>query len=142
MECYFCSNPGRLGYRKIMLELWNSKGLFFTTGQQLVDQDNNIRKRGWLTEIELEEIKRNIELDNNNKNDTDPDNITPQETNTTAMSEEELSLEQVDETPNENQNALYIIKKPFNEEKEKLFEMLVTLMVSIEGKETTIEKCG
>ena len=102
MECYFCSNPGRLGYRKIMLELWNSKSLFFTTGQQLVDQDNNIRKRGWLTEIELEEIKRNIELDNNNKNDTDPDNITPQETNTTAMSEEELSLEQVDETPNEN----------------------------------------
>ena len=31
MECYFRSNPSRLGYRKRMLELWNSKGLFFIT---------------------------------------------------------------------------------------------------------------
>ena len=75
-----------------MLELWNSKGLFFIIGQQLVDQANNIHKRGWLTEIELEEIKKNIKLDNNNRNDTDPD-VTPQD-------------------------ALYIIKKSFNEEEE------------------------
>ena len=92
-----------------MLELWNSKGLFCIIGQQLVDQANNIHKRGWLTEIELEEIKKNIKLDNNNRNDTDPD-VTPQD-------------------------ALYIIKKSFNEEEEKLFERLVTLMGSIEENE-------
>ena len=49
------------------------------------------------------------------------------------MSEEEPSIEQVDETPNENQDTWYTIKKPFNKEEEKLFERLVTTMDSIEG---------
>ena len=92
MECYFRSNPSRLGYRKRMLELWNGTGLFFIKEQWLVDQANNIRKRGWLTEIELEEIERKIELGNDNRNNTDPDNVTPQKANTTTMSEEERLL--------------------------------------------------
>ena len=88
-----------------MLQLWNSKSLFFITEKRLVDQPNNIRKMGWLIEIELEEIETKIELDNGNKNDTNPDNVTAQETNTTTMSEEEPSSEHVDETSNENQDA-------------------------------------
>ena len=63
-----------------MLELWNSK-------------TKNIRKRVWLTEIELEKIYKKIELDNGNRNDADPDFVTPQETNTTSMYEEEPSIE-------------------------------------------------
>ena len=63
MECYFRSNPSRLKYRKRMLELWNSKGLFFITEQRLVDQANNTCKSVWLTEIELEEIERKIKID-------------------------------------------------------------------------------
>ena len=43
--------------------------------------------------------KRGIKADNGNKNDTDSDNVKTQETNTATMSEEELSIEQVDETP-------------------------------------------
>ena len=93
-----------------MLKLWNSKGLFFITEQRLVYLANNICTRGWLTEIELEEIKKKIELDNGNMNDTDTENVTLQETNTTTMSKEEPSIEQVDETPNENQDAWYTIK--------------------------------
>ena len=76
MEFYFCSNPSRLGYRKRMLELWNSKSLFFITEQRLVDQANTIRQRGWLTEIELEKKKRKIELDNSNSDDTDTERRT------------------------------------------------------------------
>ena len=83
MGCYFRCNPSRLGYRKRMLGLWNSKGLFFIIEQRLVDQADNIRKKGQLTEVELEEIKRKIEFDNGNRNDTDPENVTPLETNTT-----------------------------------------------------------
>ena len=45
MECYFRNNPSRLGYSKRILELWNSKGLFFITEQWLVDQANNTPKR-------------------------------------------------------------------------------------------------
>ena len=130
MECYFCSNPSRMGYRKRMLELWNIKGLFFITKWRLVDQANSIRKRGWLAEIELEETERKIELNNGNRNDTDLDNVTPKETNNTTMSEEESSIEQVDQIP-KNQNAQYTIKEPFNEEEEKLFKTLVNLMDSI-----------
>ena len=62
MECYFHSNPGRLGYWKRMLELWNSKGLFFITELWLVDQANNIPKSGCLTEIELEEKEKKLSL--------------------------------------------------------------------------------
>ena len=57
--------------------------------------------KGCLTETELED-KRKLELDNDNWNNTDPDNVTFQETNTTVMSEEELSIKPVNETPNEN----------------------------------------
>ena len=130
MECYFCSNPSRMGYRKRMLELWNIKGLFFITKWRLVDQANSIRKRGWLTEIELEETERKMELNNGNRNDTDLDNVTPKETNNTTMSEEESFIEQVDQIP-KKQNAQYTIKEPFNEEEEKLFKTLVNLMDSI-----------
>ena len=87
-----------------------------------------------MAEIELEETKRKNELNNGNRNNTDPDNVTPQETNTTTMSEE-LSIEQVDETMNENQDAWYTIKEPLDEEDNTFFERLVTLMVSIEGNE-------
>ena len=130
IECYFRSNPSRLRDQERMLGLWNSKGLFFITEQWLVDQTNNIHKKGQLNKIKLEDIKRKIELDNSYKNDTDPENITSQETNTTTMFEEELSFEQINETPNANKNVWYTIKQPFNEEEEKLFERLVTLIGS------------
>ena len=51
------------------------------------------------------------------------------------MSEEDPFIEQVDKTPNENQDAWYSIKEPFNEEQEKLFERLVKLMSSIAENE-------
>ena len=127
MECYFRSNPSRLRDQERMLGLWNSKGLFFITEQWLVDQTNNIHKKGQLNKIKLEDIKRKIELGNSYKNDTDPENVTPQETYTATMFEEELSFEQMNETSNANKNIWYTIKQPFNKEEEKLFERLVTL---------------
>ena len=36
-------------------------GMFNVTEQKLVDQNNNILKRKWLSDLELEEIQRNIE---------------------------------------------------------------------------------
>ena len=62
---FLLSNATR--YRKRLLKLWNRKGLFFITEQWLVDQVNNICKRGWLTKILLEEIERKIELDNDKR---------------------------------------------------------------------------
>ena len=60
MECYYLSMPSRNGYRKRMLQIWVEKGMFHGTEQRLVDQANQIRKKQWLSELELDEIGRLI----------------------------------------------------------------------------------
>ena len=44
-----------------MLQIWVEKGMFQVTEQRLVDQANQLRKKQWLSELELEEIGRLIE---------------------------------------------------------------------------------
>ena len=61
MECYYQSEPKRNGYRKRMHKCWVDKGMFPVTEQRLLDQKNNIIKRNWVTDLELEEMRRNIE---------------------------------------------------------------------------------
>ena len=63
MECYYQSVPSRNGYRKRMLQIWVERGLFQVTEQRLVDQANQIRKKRWLSDLdlELEEIRRSVE---------------------------------------------------------------------------------
>ena len=39
---------------------WNKMGMFNVTEQRLVNQKNNILKKKWLSDLELEEIQRNI----------------------------------------------------------------------------------
>ena len=64
MECYYRSRPfdenGKpvRGYRQRMFREWRNKGLFESTGRRICDQARAIRKNGWLSEIELETIKR------------------------------------------------------------------------------------
>ena len=58
MECYYQSTPSRNGYRKRMLQIWVEKGMFQVTEQRLVVQANQIRTKQWLSELELEEIRR------------------------------------------------------------------------------------
>ena len=47
-----------------MLDLWGEKGMFIVTDQRLVDQSNQIKKKGWLTDLELDEIISRIEYGN------------------------------------------------------------------------------
>ena len=61
MECYYLSEPGKIGYRKRMHAIWNQQEMSSVTEQRLVDQANQIRKRKWLSDLELEEINRNIQ---------------------------------------------------------------------------------
>ena len=61
MECFYLSKPGKRIYRKKMHRLWMERSMFQVTEQRLVDQANQIQKKKWLSDIELEEIKRNIE---------------------------------------------------------------------------------
>ena len=82
IECYYLSEPGKKGYRKRMHIIWNQQEMFSVTEQRLVDQANQIRKRKWLSNLELEEINRNIpdaaygqmteDTSNREKNDVNP----------------------------------------------------------------------
>ena len=60
MECYLLSEPKIRGYRKGMLSLWQQKGMFWVSEQRLVDQANTIRRNSWMTELEIEQMKRKV----------------------------------------------------------------------------------
>ena len=44
-----------------MHAVWNKIEMFNVTDERLVDQNNNILKRNWVSDSELEEIQRNTE---------------------------------------------------------------------------------
>ena len=52
-----------------MLSLWLNEGMFWVSEQRLVDQANTIRRNSWMTELEIEELERNLaENDSYKKN--------------------------------------------------------------------------
>ena len=55
------SVPSRKGYRKRMLKAWKEREMFTVTEQRLVDQANQIRKKNWISDLEMEEIQREVE---------------------------------------------------------------------------------
>ena len=61
MECFYKSDPDTLGYRKRMYKIWCDKDMFHVTEQRLLDQKNQILKKGWLTDLEIDDIKRNLQ---------------------------------------------------------------------------------
>ena len=69
MECFFKSKPfdddGKpiRGYRQQMMQEWKEHGVFEITEQRLCDQARAIRKNGWLSDLELENIRRMIETE-------------------------------------------------------------------------------
>ena len=67
MECFYRNKPfdeeGKpvRGYRQRMFREWRGRGLFESTEQRVCDQARAIRKSGWLSQLELETIKRQVE---------------------------------------------------------------------------------
>ena len=67
MECFYRSKPfdeeGKpvRGYRQRMFREGRDRGLFEQTVQRVCDQATTIRKNGWLSQLELETIKRQVE---------------------------------------------------------------------------------
>ena len=57
MRCFYQSNPTRKGYQKQMTAFRRELGIF---ERRLVDQARVVRTSEWLTEMELEGIKRKI----------------------------------------------------------------------------------
>ena len=49
MECYLSSKPKIREYRK---------GMFWVSGQRLIDQADTIHRNSWMAELEIEELER------------------------------------------------------------------------------------
>ena len=52
MECYLLSEPKIRG--------WLNKGMFWVSEQRLLDQANTIHRNSWMSELEREELERNL----------------------------------------------------------------------------------
>ena len=44
-----------------MHAMWRDKGTFYITEHRRMDQQSQVRKKQWLSKLELEEIQRRIE---------------------------------------------------------------------------------
>ena len=59
-----------------MLSLWLNKVMFWVLEQRLVDQANTIRRNSWMTELEIEELERNLaENDSWNEKEKSNDDV-------------------------------------------------------------------
>ena len=62
IRCFYQSDPTRRGYQKRMIAIWKEIVTFEIREQKLVDQEREgervIRTNKWLTEVELEDIRR------------------------------------------------------------------------------------
>ena len=61
MEYYYESDPEKRGYRRRMHSLWMERGKFFVKERILMDQKRVILEKGQLTDLMIEETRRNIE---------------------------------------------------------------------------------
>ena len=80
MEYYFLSRsldeegkPIR-GYRKRMHNIWKKRERLKVTEQRLCDQARMIEMNGWLTELEMNVIKKSMMNENADKNDQNTGN--------------------------------------------------------------------
>ena len=85
MECYFESEPTVRGYRERMLSAWQKRGMFKVSEQNLADQARAIKTNEWLSEVELEEIKRQVrgsigDTDSEIENVIEPSGEPPEDT--------------------------------------------------------------
>ena len=63
MACFYSARPfdendvPKRGYRQRMFRAWRERGVVNTTEQRLCDLARAIRKKVWITDVELESIK-------------------------------------------------------------------------------------
>ena len=66
MTCYYQIQPCVRGHRQRLHAFWKEKRLFQAGEQSLCGQVRMIQKKGWLSQLQLEEIRRHLESGGNN----------------------------------------------------------------------------
>ena len=54
-----------------MYSQWKIRGVFESTEQRICDHARAIKKNGWLSDLEMEAIRRDIEMEENFANDVE-----------------------------------------------------------------------
>ena len=130
MECFYRSKPfneeGKpiRGYRQRMFREWRQRGMFDSTEQRVCDQARAIRKNGWLSELELESIRKKIESESQvDTSDLEEDVVT----NSSAVEENNVEdteyLDNQDEGIVENEN-FETDNNAMNDESKEIVDML------------------
>ena len=130
MECFYRSKPFNKegkpirGYRQRMFREWRQRGMFDSTEQRVCDQARAIRKNGWLSELELESIRKKIESESQvDTSDLEEDVVT----NSSAVEENNVEdteyLDNQDEGIVENEN-FETDNNVMNDESKEIVDML------------------
>ena len=140
MECFYRSKPfdeeGKpvKRYRQRMFRERRDRGLFESTEQRVCDQARAIRKNGWLSQLELEAIKRQVE--NEFQGEFGEDDLTEVETvenEDTAENEAKVENEvelvaeeivNVEEVNNNVTDSVDDTRHTLNDEHRKIVEQL------------------
>ena len=99
MVCYIMvCDPSKRGYRKRMSAIWREIGVFQVTEQRLADQARAIRINAWLTDVEIEKLRRKIERENtreenveSNEEGSQSNTLERELTSPTGQSDEEVN---------------------------------------------------
>ena len=127
MECFYRSKPfdeeGKpiRGYRQRMFREWRDRGMFESTEQRVCDQARAIRKNGWLSELELEAIKRQIE-------DESQDDLYEGQDVTVEAETVEIDAGAGEEEINDAEDSIGDIEGDMNEEHRMIVEQLKEIM--------------
>ena len=142
MECVYRSKPfheeGKpiSGYRKRMFKEWREKGNFESTEQRVCDQTRAIRKNGWLLELELEAIKRQIEDESQGELCREQDVTVDAET-------VEIDARTVEEEINDAEDSIGDAEGDLSEEHQAIVEQLKKIMVEARtGDSIMFKKVG
>ena len=145
MECFYRSKPfdkeGKpvRGYRQRMFREWRDRGLFESKEQRVCDQARAIRKNGWLLQLELEAIKRQVEDEFQGEfGEDDPTEVETVENEDTAENEAMVENEvepvaeeivNVEEVNNNVTDSADDTRHTLNDEHRKIVERLNEIML-------------
>ena len=121
-DCWIRSEPTKRKYRQQIKKIWDEIGVFAVTGQRLADQASQIQTNKWLADVEIEEIRTQLERNSSKVEvqENDQEKIEHNENNQSQSEEQgtqEVLVEQGQE--NKKQQKTYYVSS-FLEDEEML----------------------
>ena len=135
LRCYYASSPERWGYRQRMLRIWGETGSFTMSEQRMADQVRVIRKNGWFTTEELEEIKNTVasEKMGNSIQNTEQDEQAPSINDIQEPSPDVLQHENRNQSPVAENCNDPMGESMLSEEKQLLIRTILEKRAQIDG---------